>query len=339
MQTLWLAFLTGLTTGGISCLAVQGGLLASSVSQTTEAGLIDGSQQKSVNFRTIGMFLGAKLFAHMILGFLLGMIGSTLLLTPKLMGFVQIGAGLFMLITAARIANIHPIFRYAVATPPRWAYKFLRRITHPFALGFFTILMPCGVTQATMAVAVASGNPWLGAGVMGAFILGTSPIFLFLGATVFELLKRKAFSYIAAAVVVGFALLSINGGIGLTGSFYTLSNVYKAATISLDQLAYAKVGTVAGVSSDGVQQVTINVKSNGYSADTTILKVGVPVRLRLIADAAKGCARAFTIPGLGISKILPVNGQEEIVFTPKNPGPLAFACSMGMYTGLFTVIP
>lgn len=323
MNTIWLAFFTGLTTGGISCLAVQGGLLASSVSKK----------------ESIGMFLIAKFVAHVILGFFLGMIGSTLLLTPKLMGLVQIGAGLFMLLTAARIANIHPIFRYAVIQPPRWAYKFLRRITHPFAFGFFTVLMPCGVTQATMAVAVASGDPWLGATIMGAFILGTSPIFLFLGATVLALLKRKAFSYIAAAVVVGFAVLSINGGIGLTGSFYTLTNVYKAATISLDQLAYAKVGTVAGVSSDGVQQVTISVRSNGYTADTTILKAGVPVRLRLISEEAKGCARAFTIPGLGISKVLPVSGEDEIIFTPKSTGSLTYACSMGMYTGSFMVKP
>lgn len=328
MNTLWLAFLTGLTTGGISCLAVQGGLLASS-----------STQRERTGYRHIGIFLLAKFIAHVILGFLLGTIGSTLLLTPKLMGLVQISAGLFMLATAARIAEIHPVFRYAVIQPPRWAYKILRRISHPAALGFFTILMPCGVTQATMAVAVASGNPWLGAGVMGAFILGTSPIFLFLGATVLELLKRKAFSYIAAAVVVGFAVLSINGGIGLTGSFYTLTNVYKAGTISLDQLAYAKVGTVAGVASDGMQRVTVRVRSNGYTSDATTLKAGVPVRLRLIAEAAKGCARAFTIPGLGISKILPVNGEDEIVFTPKNTGTLAYACSMGMYTGSFMVIP
>ena len=328
MNTLWLAFLTGLTTGGISCLAVQGGLLASS-----------STPEERTGYRPVGMFLLAKFIAHVILGFLLGAIGSTLLLSPKLMGFVQIGAGLFMLATAARIAEIHPIFRYAVIQPPRWAYKFLRRISHPFALGFFTILMPCGVTQATMAVAVASGSPWLGAGIMGAFILGTSPIFLFLGATFLSLLKRKAFRFIAAAIVVGFAFFSINGGIGLTGSFYTLANVYKAATMSMDQLAYAKVGTVAGVASDGMQRVTVRVRSNGYTSDATTLKAGVPVRLRLVTDEAKGCARAFTIPGLGISKILPVNGEDEIVFTPKSPGQLAYACSMGMYTGQFQVIP
>lgn len=345
MNTIWLAFLTGLTTGGISCLAVQGGLLASSVSQTTETDLIDGSPKKSLSVMAIGMFLTAKLVAHIILGFLLGTLGSTLVLSPVIMGLVQIAAGLFMLATAARIANIHPIFRYAVITPPRWAFRLLRRVSRdesafaPLALGFFTVLMPCGVTQATMAIAVASASPWLGASIMGAFILGTSPIFFFLGAAVITLLKHKIFSYAAAGAVAVFALYSINGGIGLTGSFYTLTNIYRAATSSIDELAFAGSGSVAGVSSDGVQRVTITVRSRGYTADASTIKAGVPVRLKLISDQANGCARAFTIPGLGISKILPVNGEEEIVFTPKKPGPLAFACSMGMYTGVFHVIP
>lgn len=39
MMELGLVFLTGLTTGGLSCLAVQGGLLASSVAQQTEQAL------------------------------------------------------------------------------------------------------------------------------------------------------------------------------------------------------------------------------------------------------------------------------------------------------------
>ncbi len=333
MNTLWLAFLTGLTTGGISCLAVQGGLLASTSSPGERAG-----------YRHVGMFLFAKFVAHVLLGFALGALGSTLLLAPRMLGFVQIAAGLFMLATAARIAEIHPIFRYAVITPPRWAYKLLRRISRdesvfaPLALGFFTILMPCGVTQATMAVAVASGNPWLGAGIMGAFILGTSPIFLFLGATILELLKRKAFSVVAAAVVAGFAILSINGGIGLTGSFYTVSNIVRAATMSPGQLAFQGKGAVAGLATDGVQEVTIKVRSNGYTANASTLKAGIPVRLRLISENVQGCARAFTIPGLNISKVLPPSGEDEIVFTPKTTGTLTFACSMGMYTGAFTVL-
>ncbi|MBI4066429.1 sulfite exporter TauE/SafE family protein [Candidatus Gottesmanbacteria bacterium] len=253
MQTIWLAFLTGLTTGGISCLAVQGGLLASS-----------SAQGQRVGYRHVGMFLLAKLVGYILIGFFLGAIGSTLLLSPKIFGFVQIAAGLFMLATAARIAQLHPVFRYAVIQPPRWAYRFLRRISRddssfaPATLGFFTILMPCGVTQATMAVAVVSGSPLLGGAIMGAFVLGTSPIFFFLGAAVITLLKRKSFAYAAASVVAAFAFLSINGGISLTGSIYTLGNIVKAATIDIDELIVFG-GRDVTIGPDGRQYVAIDV--------------------------------------------------------------------------------
>src|SRR5690242_3908156 len=39
MQNLLIAFITGLTTGGLSCLAVQGGLLASSLGNQIEKDL------------------------------------------------------------------------------------------------------------------------------------------------------------------------------------------------------------------------------------------------------------------------------------------------------------
>ncbi|MCX6793498.1 MAG: sulfite exporter TauE/SafE family protein [Candidatus Gottesmanbacteria bacterium] len=202
------------------------------------------------------------------------MIGSTLTLTPKVLGWVQIGAGLFMIATALRMIDAHPIFRYFVITPPRWAFRLMkntsrssatlpagRQVFAPALLGFLTILLPCGVTQATMAVAVASGNPFAGAAIMFAFILGTSPVFFVLGATVVELLQKKLFSYAAAAIVAVFAVLSINGGLGLTGSPYTLQNFYRAATTPVGQLSAGQTAAVTG----GVQDVTITVRSNGYT--------------------------------------------------------------------------
>ena len=346
MNSLWLAFITGLTTGGLSCLAVQGGLLTSSLEVKKEEELLIEAQKKPFHsrFYGIGIFLLAKLAAYSVLGFLLGMAGSTLLLTPKILGLVQIFAGLYMLATAARMFELHPIFRYTAIQPPAWIYKFMKkrsRETHwftPAVLGLLTVFIPCGVTQATMAVAVASANPWLGASIMGAFVLGTSPIFFALGATVVGLMKRKIFSYAAAGVVALFGLLSINGGLGLQGSVYTLQNFYKAAVTPVEKLL-ASGGEVAGVSSTGEQEVLIDVKSNGYTTSATTLKVAVPVRLKLQTNATQGCSRAFTIPDLNISKVLPATGEEEIVFTPRRIGRLAFACSMGMYTGEFTVIP
>ena len=39
MAALWVAFITGITTGGLSCMAVQGGLLASSLANQIEKDL------------------------------------------------------------------------------------------------------------------------------------------------------------------------------------------------------------------------------------------------------------------------------------------------------------
>lgn len=334
MNFIWLAFLTGLTTGGFSCLAVQGGLLASAV--TT-----DGTEEHTLSKKLVqvGAFVSTKLLGYTILGFFLGLLGSTLTFTPRLMGWVQIAAGLFMVATALRLIDAHPIFRYFVIQPPRWAYRLLKNTSRsdsifaPAILGFFTIFMPCGITQATMAVAIASGSPWLGAGIMAAFILGTSPVFFALGATVVELLQNKAFSYAAAGIIIVFAVLSVNGGMGLLGSPYTIQNLYLVATTPLGELANRKAAQLNG----NVQEVTIDVTSRGYIASATTLKKGIPVRLTLRTSNTLGCARAFTIPDFNISKVLPATGSEVIEFTPQKSGRLAYSCSMGMYTGAFTV--
>jgi len=88
----------------------------------------------------------------------------------------------------------------------------------------------------------------------------------------------------------------------------------------------------------GVQEVRINVFSNGYSPQHVTLKKDVPARLILNTSGTGGCARAFTIPSLRLQKILPVTGTETLEFTPTKAGPLVFTCSMGMYSGVFNVI-
>ncbi len=332
MNSFWLAFLTGLTTGGISCLAVQGGLLASSVSQ----------EQQGKSVVPVALFLIAKLIAYTILGFFLGLLGSFFSISIGVQSVLQLVVGIFMLITAARIANLHPIFRYFVIQPPKAVYRLLKNQSRaqtffaPLSLGFLTVLMPCGVTQAMMVVAVASGNPWVGAATMFAFVLGTSPVFLALGVAAVKLLEKKLFSYVAAGIIVYFGLLSINGGIALSGSPYTFQNLYKAATGGFT--AYAEAGT-APIDASGNQDATIYVTASGYSSMVKKLKVGVPVNLSLVSNNAAGCVRSFVIPSLSLSAILPENGTKELAFTPMKAGTLMYSCGMGMYFGSFEVIP
>jgi len=334
MNNIWLAFITGLTSGGISCLAVQGGLLTSSLVTNDEEELA-----KKKKYLKIGLFLFAKLIAYTLLGFFLGLLGSKLILTAGVLGWMQIAAGLFMLATAARLLNLHPIFRYAQIQPPKFALRFLREESRnksffaPFLMGLLTVLIPCGVTQAMMALAVASANPFFGAGIMFAFILGTSPVFFALGYAALELLKKKWFNLAAGLAIAVLGIVSLNSGQNLRGSAHTLQNYWRVITTS-----GAQKEVLAGTDTEGKQEVVIEVLNNGYKSSTSTLKVNVPVVLKLSTNNTQGCARAFTIPAYNISKILPSTGSETLEFTPTKLGRLTYTCSMGMYSGQFTVV-
>jgi sulfite exporter TauE/SafE len=338
MNQVWIAFITGLTTGGLSCLAVQGGLLASSISQEEE-GYVEKTE-KAKKWKVVAAFLAAKIFAYTLLGIGLGLLGSTLTLSPQLLGWMQILAGLFMLATAARLLNLHPIFRYFVIQPPKWALRLMRKqsanksLFAPLILGFLTILIPCGVTQAMMVLAVASGRPLYGALIMFTFTLGTSPIFFAMGLTIVELLKRKVFVYLASFAIIIFGLMSINAGQIIRGSAHTAQNYWTVLTGS----GISVKGNAAGVNADGKQNVTINVTSGGYRSDSKLLKIGVPTKITFVSNNVQSCARSFLIPSLGVSKILPQDGTSEIEITPNKLGRLSYTCGMGMYTGSFTVI-
>lgn len=332
MNQVWLAFITGLTTGGISCFAVQGGLLA---------GVLSNQKETDRKLSTI-YFLVAKLVGYAILGGLLGLLGSALIITPKLQGLMQIFAGVFMIIAVGRILDIHPIFRRFTFTPPKFLFRILRvqskkeNYFAPAILGFLTILIPCGVTQAMMLLSVASGNVFWGGLILAAFILGTSPVFYILGVASNQIFKNKSLKYVAAIAIFILGIMSINTGQILRGSVHTIQNYW--LVLSGSQNDKNQNNQVAGINAAGRQEIEIEVSTRGYKSSTKTLKAGVPVTLKLSTKETQGCSRAFTIPEYNISKILPESGTVEVDFTPTKTGRLTYTCSMGMYTGYFDVI-
>lgn len=334
MGNFWLAFITGLTTGGLSCFAVQGGLLASALASE------GAGDKKYVKEKSILMFLLAKLIAYSLLGFVLGFLGSEINISPRFQGTLQIFVGIYMLLTAARLLDIHPIFRYLVIQPPKAFLRLLRKSSEaksfftPAILGFLTVLIPCGITQAMMILAIGTANPLWAAGIMFFFVLGTSPVFFLIGLAAVNLLKNKMFSVIAAVFIAIMGILAINSGQILTGSVHTIQNYWK---VFVGEEGTSGSSTSARIN-NGIQEVTINVYSNGYKSNTNTLKVNVPVRLTLISNNVRSCAKAFAIPEFNIFKVLPTDGTETIEFTPTKVGTLTYTCSMGMYTGSFKVI-
>ena len=123
---LWTIFLTGLLTGGLTCLAVQGGLLATAIAQQEEEKLKERTK-KSSNALPITAFLIAKLIAYTGLGFLLGWFGSLFQMSLAVQVGMQFAVAVFMICTALNILNVHPIFRYFVIQPPKFLTRLVRK--------------------------------------------------------------------------------------------------------------------------------------------------------------------------------------------------------------------
>ena len=82
----------------------------------------------------------------------------------------------------------------------------------------------------------------------------------------------------------------------------------------------------------GQQIVEVTARSGGYWPRKIEAKAGVPTILVMKSDGAYGCERAFNIPDLNISEILPENGQTEFDLGTQAKGTkLLGVCSMGMY--------
>ncbi len=325
-------FLTGLLTGGLTCLAVQGGLLATAIAQRHE-----GEQESKPNkILPIVAFLAAKLIAYTILGFILGWFGSFFTLSFTVRVILQILIALFMIGTALSLLEVHPIFRYFVIQPPRFLTKIVRNkaksadIFTPALLGLMTIFIPCGTTQAMMALAISTGSSLVGALIMFSFVLGTIPLFFILGYTANSLSAKwqKNFYRVAAVLIIGLSLFSIQGAIALSGSTWGFSNLTNSiSNKNIDDQVIAE------------DKITININSNGYEPNSVNVKAGALITLTLKNNNAYSCAQAFTIPKLGIEKLVGPGKQEVIQFqAPDDAGKIAFTCSMGMYRGVINVI-
>lgn len=338
-------FLTGLIAGGLSCMAVQGGLLAATIAQREEERLKDNIKKGSVI--PILSFLIAKLAAYTLLGFLLGLLGSAFELSLTAKTIMQFIVAIFMVGTALNILNVHPIFRYFVIQPPRFLTRLVRKQSKssdmfaPGLLGAFTVLIPCGITQAMMALAIASGNPMYGAAILFAFVLGTSPVFFVLGylATRLGETLHQKFMKVAAYAIILLAVFNVNNALALTGSNFTLNNMWTGFYCAVS-FCDKDFGPPTAQAATSVSDATITINNDGYTPDNLTVKAGSKVTLNIVNKGGGGCTQAFTLPKYNIQKVIPIGSSDKITFTaPNEPGTqLAFMCSMGMFRGTINVI-
>lgn len=343
----WLALLTGLTAGGITCMVVQGGLLASTIANQKKQeldylkskGLYFDRKVTKLDWQPVGLFLGAKLVAYTFLGLILGYIGSFLIMTLTTRVIFQLFTVFFMLATAMNLLNIHPIFRYVVFQPPKFLRRMIKKESKadkffaPLVLGLMTIFIPCGVTQAMEVAAINSGQAITGALIMAGFVLGTMPWFALLGLLTAKLSEtwEKGFNKAAGVLLIIMSLYMFNGVLAVLDA-----PIHAQKILGMKRVlnAYESNRPPAGA----VQRVTIEVSNRGYTPDYFQVKMGVPVELKLKTNKSYSCANAFTMKAFDIFTQLQPVDEETFTFTPDKIGKFTFACSMGMYTGVMEVI-
>lgn len=337
---LWVIFLTGLTVGGLTCLAVQGGLLASVIAEREEESSMGRGTAKHAMYAT-GAFLISKYIAYIALGFLLGAFGGAINIGPRVQTIMQLVAGAYMIAVALNLLNIHPVFRYVIIQPPRFLTRLVRNqskskdLFAPGLLGAMTIFIPCGTTIAMEALAISSANAVVGASIMAVFILGTMPMFFGIGiiTSILGGTFKSKFLKLASIAVIYLGINSINGSLVALNSPLTLQSIAENFP-SLDlngedgQIPQQQIS----------QNFQIDVSSRGYTPNYIKVQKDREVTLTLKSQGAYSCASAFRIPSLKISRNLSLNDTQTVTFTPAKVGKIKFNCSMGMYRGIIEVV-
>lgn len=344
---------TGLFAGGVSCAAVQGGLLTGLLARQRAAEHAvpvpagrHGSREPEPrphgfadDLAPVGGFLAGKLVSHVALGALLGAVGGAVQLSVGTRTALQLVAGAVIITLGLAQLGV-PGFRRVVLEPPQSWMRLVRNRARsqsalaPALLGVATVLIPCGVTLSVQALALASGSALSGATIMGVFVLGTSPLFALLGYAA----RRAATAWrgrLATAtglVVVALGLYTLDGGLELAGSPLAASRVVQAFDTA------EPADTSAVTTTAGGQQIVVTARTGSYSPGEIRVRAGVPTTLVVRSDDAQGCVRSFLIPSRGIEEILPASGETTIALGVLEPGTVRYSCGMGMYTGTITAV-
>lgn len=332
------ALLTGLTIGGLTCLAIQGGLLFGLLARRQEGEETLTGWRRLV--APVSAFLVAKLVIYTLLGFSLGWLGDKIQLSTTVRLWLQTFAGVFMVVAGIRLIFPHWL-PWLQLNPPASVRRLIRQhsksqaLVAPATLGLLTVLLPCGTTQAMELAAIAIGSPWQGAAILLAFTLGTAPLFLVVGvlAKGTEVLQVRL-RYAAAALVVGLGLYTLNTVLVLIDSPYAAQR-----QIAAFQRVFLGAGVEANAASaPAAASQTITVFPTSYRPNVIAVPAAQPVQLALLTNGNYGCTSIFRIPKLRIEQILPPTGTTTIVATFPSPGQYIFSCGMGMFRGTINAV-
>ncbi|MDP4012280.1 MAG: sulfite exporter TauE/SafE family protein [Candidatus Nanoarchaeia archaeon] len=318
-----LVFIIGLVAAVSTCMAVTGGLILAISQKYNENNKNLTSYQK---FKPHIYFNLGRIISYTLLGGLIGSLGSVLILSTKIGGFLLIAASLIMILIGTQMLNLFPFLHFLQFKMPKFIahniYSKSQSKSAPFMFGASTFFFPCGFTQALQLYVLSQGSFIVGALTMLAFSLGTLPGLVSVGA-LSSFAKGSFQKYaikVSAVLIILIGFINISSGLSLTGAAVVLPS--------------NSIGNVAADTNiiDGKQVVEMVISGYEYSPSRFKVKQGVPVEFVIDASRAAGCAHVITIPKLNIIEFLPSQGKKVISFVPKEKGLIPFSCSMGMTT-------
>lgn len=208
------AFLIGIAASLSSCMAVVGSLLLGV--STNWAKQSSHSTKTNTLKNPHLLFHAGRLLSFLILGALLGVIGSFFTVTPLLNVVLTIVLTLMMLALGLKLLNLFHLpskfqFQWPAFLMPKKHYSGYN-IFAPALLGALTFFLPCGFTQSMQFYALTLSNPLDSGLIMLSFALGTLPVLAMLSFSAFSFSKSKyagIFFKTVGMLIILFALYNL----------------------------------------------------------------------------------------------------------------------------------
>lgn len=298
------------------CIAMCGGI-----------NLSQCMREEKNSLRSSSLYNLGRIISYTIIGGIVGTIGSVISFSGRMQGAVQLFAGIFMVIMGLNMLGVAPWLRKFNLTMPKQITKLVSRkkgSNSPFIVGLANGLMPCGPLQSMQLYALSTGSMLSGALSMFLFSIGTVPLMFLLGLLSSVVSKKSAGKIVkfGAVLVVVLGVSMFNNGLGLAGIGVSYGSKSEA---------------VKAVIKDGVQEVTIDLKSGSYTP--VIVEKGRKVRWTIRAEEGtlNGCNNKIIVREYGISQKLSL-GETVIEFTPTEVGTVPYSCWMGMIRSSIYVV-
>lgn len=325
-----------------TCLAITGGIVMSFSSRYTYNDTAKKISFLSRSLPQIYFHIG-RIGGFFILGGLLGMLGGKIQYSNGFTGFLIIIVALIMFYIALNILGLLPsITKLGFYLPKSWSrgISSLQANNNPSliaSIGALTFFLPCGFTQSMQLAAVASGNFLSGALIMAVFAIGTLPVLFSVGLGS-SYVQNKNFAFLKkfiAAIIIFFALYSLNSGLSISGSKYSV-DFWSKFTNKIN-VEGAIDNEESLIDEDGYQIVRLDIDYT-FKQNEFRIKKDVPVKFIVNAIRVTGCSDEVIIRRLGLTTGKLKNGDQSLIeFTPTETGIIPFSCWMGMQNGRFIV--